>query len=183
MDNFSSSLSNHTGGRYLEFPYIAAQGTVSQYASANNTPIIVAWNQLDAGNAFTLNTDNTATAQQSGYYKIDFSLQFANTANTQEYVWVWLKVNGVNVAGSGSKFSVSARKSVGNDSYLVAYSSVTFRLNAGDSVGLWWATSLAYKVSPATDGIYMEAYTASTSPFSMPSVPAAIGSIVFVSSL
>lgn len=181
-DNINGALLTPGGGYYLSFPHIAAQDTTSQYTTTD-TATKVAWNTLDSGLDFTLNVDNTATASKSGIYKIDYSLQFANTDNALHYVYVWLQVNGTDVAGSGSKFAIPARKSVGNDGYLVAYSSVVFAMNGGDSMALYWATSQAYVASPSTDGVYMEAYGAQTNPFAMPSIPSAIGSIVFVSGL
>lgn len=180
IDNVTAQLLANGGGYYLSFPHIAARDTTDQYTT-NNTATKVLWNTLDSGLDFTLNINNTATASKTGIYKIDYSLQFANSDNALHYAYVWLQVNGTNVVGSASKFSVPARKSVGNDGYIVAYSSVTFQMNAGDSVALYWAASQAKVLSPAADGIYMEAYAAQTVPFAMPSTPSAYGSIVFVS--
>lgn len=179
IDNFSNSLSNDTGGKYLRFPGIAAQDSTTQYATATNTATQVLWNTLDFGSSFTLNADGTATPNQSGTYKIDYSLQFANSDTQIQEAYVWLRVNNTDVAGSASKFSV-ANKHGSSDGYLVAYSSVVFTLNAGDNVALWWATSLA-ATSGGAVGVYMESYPAQTSPFAMPSIPSAIGSITFVS--
>jgi hypothetical protein len=48
---------------------------------------------------------------------------------------------------------------------------------------LYWAADAAYRVSPARDGIYIEAIAAQTVPYVRPAVPSAIGSITFVSRL
>ena len=183
VDNFSSSLMANDGGRFISFPHIAAQDTTSQYATGNNIPTIVKWDTLDTGTGFTLNLDNTATTQQSGIYKIDFSLQLVNTANVAEDVFVWLQVDGVNVPGSSSKFTVPARKSAGVPSYVVAYSSITFPVDGEKKIGLWWATPLAYNTVGPVDGVYMEAIPAITSPYARPLNPSAIGTITFVSAL
>jgi hypothetical protein len=180
LDNVTSQLLSNGGGRYLSFPHIAAQDSTNQYTT-DNTATKVLWNTLDSGLDFTLNVDSTATATRTGIYKIDYSLQFANSDNALHYAYVWLRVGSTDIVGSASKFSVPARKSVGNDGYIVAYSSVTFQMDAGESMALYWAVSQAKVLSPAADGIYMEAYPAQTSPFAMPSIPSAIGSIVFVS--
>jgi hypothetical protein len=179
-DNLNNSLIGVDGGHFLTFPHIAASDTTDQYTT-NNTATKVLWDTLDASLGFTLNNDNTATPTYSGTYKIDYSLQFANSDNALHYAYVWLQIDGVDVPASGSKFTVPARKSVGNDGYLVAYSSVTFSINQGQKVALYWAVSQAKVLAPAADGIYMEAYPAQTVPFAMPSIPSALGSIVFVS--
>lgn len=179
IDNVTGQLLGDGGGRYLSFPHIAAQDTTSQL-TIDNTATKVLWNTLDSGLGFTLNIDSTATATYTGIYKIDYSLQFANTDTQIHEAYVWLRVNNVDVIGSASKFSVP-NKHGGIDGYLVAYSSITFTMQAGDYVALYWATSKANVISPAANGIYMEAYPAQTVPFAMPSIPSAIGSIVFVS--
>lgn len=183
VDNWTQIIAGPLGGSYINNPHISASGTANQYAAGDNTPTKVLWDTLEAGAGFTLNVDNTATPDKSGVYKIDYSLLFANTDNTAHDVEVWLEVDGVDVARSGSLFTLPARKSAGVPSYLVAYSSVTFEIEAGHSAALWWATDKAYASVGPVDGVYMKNRAAQTSPYAAPAVPAAIGSIVFVSSL
>ena len=180
LDAFTQSLNSTNGGSSLSFPHIGASDLTDQYATASNTPTIVLWNTLDSGNGFTL-ASNKVTANYSGIYKIDYSLQLANTANAQHDVDIWLRVNGVNVPGSTSKFSIPARKSALLPTYILAVSFVMFSVNAGDEIELYWATDQAFRVSPATDGVYMEYKPAQTVPFAHPSIPSAIGTITFVS--
>ena len=182
LDNVTGPLLANSGGRFLSFPHIAAQDTTDQ-RTTDNTATKVLWNTLDSGLGFTLNLDSTATAAHTGVYKIDYSLQFVNTDNAVHDAFVWLKVGTTDIVGSASKYTVPERKSAGVFGYLVAYSSVTFQMNAGESVALYWATSQANVVSPAADGIYIEAIAAQSSPFVMPAIPSAIGSIVFVSGI
>jgi hypothetical protein len=181
VDNLNAALLTATGGGYLGLPHVAASDSTDQYADGNDTPTIVKWNTLDSGNGFTLNANNTATALVSGIYKIDYSLQLANTSNTADDVIVWLQVEGVDVANSASRFTMPARKSSGTPSYIVAYSSIVFQLLEGQSVGLWWATPLAYNPVGPVDGVYILHDPAQTSPYAHPAIPSAIGSITFVS--
>lgn len=180
VDNGWSSVLGDNGARYFESPHIAAQDTTDQYA-VTNTPTVVKWNTLDSGSGFTLNVDSTATAPYSGVYKIDYSLQLANTANVIHNAYVWLRVDGVDVPGSASKFTLAARKSAGVYAFVVAYSSVTFEINGGSDIALMWATDQAYNPVGPVDGVYIEHEAAQTVPFARPSIPSAIGSIVFVS--
>lgn len=182
VDNFTGTLMQNSGGRYINFPHIAAQDNTDQYATAANTPTVVKWDTLDGASGFSLNLDSTATAAYTGTYKIDYSLQLANTDNTIHNAYVWLRLDGVDVPGSASKFTLAARKSAGVPAFVVAYSSVTFDVTAEQSIGLWWAVDQA-ATSGGALGIYMEYEAAQTSPFARPSVPSAIGSIVFVSEL
>lgn len=182
LDQNLTALFNNLGGKYLNFPYISAYDSSSQYAAGNNTPTAVTWS-TGSVNGFTL-AGTTATVQQAGVYKITFSLQFANTDNTAHDAVVWLRVNGSSstndVVESATKFTVPARKSAGVPSYVCGYSEVTFELNTNDTVALWWATPQA-ATSGGTLGVYIIAEPAQTSPYPHPSIPSAIGSITFVS--
>jgi len=183
LDSFTINLSNTGGGSSLSIPHISALDTTDQYATANDTPTIVKWNTLDSGLGFTLDPGFYAVADYSGYYKIDYSLQFANTANAAHDVVVWLRVNNVDVVGSASKITLPARKSAGVPSYVLMYSTVPFAVDAGDEIALWWATDQAYSTTGPVDGVYMEYAPAQTTPYAHPSIPSAIGAITFVSRL
>ena len=180
------ALSGSTGGAYLEFPFIEATDSGTQYATANNTPTIVNWDTTALGNSFTLNVGNTATAQIAGVYKITYSLQFANNDNAIHDAVVWLRVNGstsaADVVNSTTNFSVPARKSAGVPSFVCGYSEVVFELEAGDTVGLWWGTDLAATSGGGT-GVYIYSEVAQTTPMAYPATPSAIGSITFVSAI
>lgn len=182
IDNFAQPFTQQNGGAYLQFPFIAAYHYPDQYATATNTPTITLWSAQAGGSGFTLNANNTATAQFTGDYKITYSLQLANNDNAAHDAIVWLRVNGVDVTNSSTIFTVGARKSAGVPTYVTAYSEVVFPLNAGDNVGLWWGTNQAASSGGAT-GVWMYAQAAQTTPMPYPETPSAIGSITFVSAL
>lgn len=186
LDKILQQLDTSTYGNVVSFPHIAASDGVIQYATAVNTPTIVQWSTLDSGLGFTLNVNNTATAQVSGIYKITYSLQLANNDNAAHDAIVWLRVNGntstADVANSTTIFTVQPRKSAGIPNYVCGYSEVVFPMEAGDSVGLWWGTDQAATSGGAT-GIYIDYKAAQTTPMPYPAVPSAIGSITFVSAL
>jgi len=186
LDKILGQLATSVYGNGISFPHIAASDGAIQYATAANTPTIVQWNSLDSGLGFTLNANNTATAQVSGIYKITYSLQLANNDNAAHDAIVWLRVNGntsaADVANSTTIFTVQPRKSAGIPNYVCGYSEVVFPMEAGDSVGLWWGTDQAATSGGAT-GIYIDYKAAQTTPMPYPAVPSAIGSITFVSAL
>lgn len=192
IDNFTTNLLTNEGGRFLGFPHIGAYDSTSQYATGNNIGTVVKWSVLESGIGFTLNDGsslpypaNSATALNTGIYKIDYSLQFVNSDSQAHIVYVWLKVNGTNVVESASKFSIPSKHGSFNGAS-VAYSSLTFEMTAGDYVELYWATDLAYVASPLTNGVFMEAspiQTIGTPPntTTLPSIPSAVGTIAFIS--
>ena len=181
IDLFTATLNNPAGGSGLSLPHIAASDSTDQYATANDTPTIVKWNTLTSGLGFTLDPGFYAVAQYTGFYKIDFRLQYANTANAPHDVVVWLRVNNVDVPESASKITIPARKSAGVPSYTLMYSSISFEVETGDEISLWWATDLAYNTTGPVNGIYMENAPAQTVPYAHPAIPSASGAITFVS--
>jgi hypothetical protein len=183
IDNGMGALLSGTGGSSLSLPFVAASDSTDQITADADTPTVVKWNTLEGGNGFTLNSPGSATALVSGIYKITYSLQFVNTDNAIHNAAVWLKVNNTDVPRSTTVFTLQARKSAGVFNFVCAYSEVVFSLNAGDELELYWAADAAYRVSPARDGIYIEALAAQPSPYARPAVPSAIGSITFVSRL
>ena len=182
VDNGNAAVFGPDGGQYLQNPHVAAQNNADQYALGNNTPTQVLFDVLDSISGFTLDPSGYAKASQSGVYKIDFSLQFANSDNAQHDVFVWLQTNGTVVPGSSSRFTVPARKSAGVFGYIVGYSSITFEIQKDDEIYLWWATEKA-ATAGGTLGVFMDSLAAQTSPYIRPANPSAIGSIVFVSRL
>ena len=180
IDNDWSATLGSNGGRYFRFPHVSAYDSSNQF-STSNTATIVTFGTLATGSGFTLNANSTATCQYTGIYKIDYSLQFANTDNAQHDADVWLKVNGTNVTESGTRFTVPARKSAGVFSYVCGYSHVTFEVTAGDVIGLYWATDQAATANASILGLFIEALPAFASPYSRPSIPSSIGTIQFVS--
>jgi hypothetical protein len=184
LDEYLASLSNSGGGggSQLYFPYIAASDSTNQYATGSNTPTKVAWNSADEINGWTLDPSGYASPDFAGVYNIAYSLQLANSANAIHNTNVWLRVNGVDLAKSASKFTLQARKSALVYNFVVAYSSVVFEAAIGDEIELWWATDQAATSGGGT-GIFIQAEAAQTSPFAHPSVPSAVGSITFVSAI
>ena len=183
LDAFTATLSNTDGGASLSIPHIAASDSTDQVATGNDTPTVVNWNTLDSGLGWTLNSPGSAVAGYPGIYTIRYSLQFVNTANAIHEAVVWLKVNGVDLANSATSFSVPARKSALVPSYVAAYSEVTFEIDSGDEIELYWATDLAGDPTVPTVGVYIYHDTAQTVPYARPAIPSAIGSITFVSRL
>ena len=180
IDTLSQELLIGEGGSNLSFPHIAASHNAGQEAGGDDTPTKVLWDTAESISGFTLNADSTATAQQTGVYKIDFGLQLANTDNALHDTKIWLQVDGSDVPRSSIVFTTPARKSAGVPSLVLAYSSIVFSVEAGQNFALYWATERAYE-SGVQDGVYLWYEAATTSPYVSPATPSAIGSITFVS--
>ncbi len=180
LDDALLNLSANDGGRALMFPYGSFSSAVDQENTADNTPQIIATEVTDVANSMSYVADEGIHVDRTGVYNVQFSVQFANTAVTVRNVWVWLKKNGADLAGTGSKFDVHGAH-LSSDGYLVAACNFLVPLAAEDYIALWWATELA-KVG-ATDGVYIEKYDAAVSPFAVPAVPSVVLTLSFVSAV
>jgi hypothetical protein len=172
-------IADTAGGAAISFPHIVAYADADIFAGGDDTPTIVAFNNVSDNVGFSFNTDGTANALFSGTYSIEYRLQAVNTDNAAHNVVAWLQVNGVNVADSATKYSVPARKSAGVYTYNVLTSFVSWTSLENDNFALYWATEQAYDVG-VQDGIYLEAIAAQTSPYALPETPSAYGLIQYI---
>ena len=73
---------------------------------------------------------------QEGVYNIQFSAQFDNTSGGNHLAFIWLRVNGVNVANSASQIRLK-----GTDGELVAAWNFFYEFNVGDYFEVMWSVN------------------------------------------
>ena len=171
LDGAFGALLGPTGGKYLKFPYAAVQRTTNKTFAAN-TATLITFDKTDYLSGVTNSTTDGLHVEQPGIYNYQFSVQFANPDTQIHTTYIWLRVNGVDVVGTGSKFDVPSKHGT-SDGYLIAACNFFIELAANDYVEMWAAAS---STQP-----YMEAYAAQTSPFAMPSIPSVVATLSFVS--
>ena len=71
---------------------------------------------------------------RAGVYNIQFSAQLDNTSGGDHLVWIWLRVNGTDVANTASEVRLK-----GNDAELVAAWNFLYNFKADDYFQLMWA--------------------------------------------
>lgn len=168
------------GGSYLNFPYAAIQRTTDKTFTAN-TATQITFDTNDFLNACSNDGTDGIAVERAGVYNYQFSVQFANTDSQIHAAWIWLRINNVDVPGTGSRWDITARHG-SSDGYVIAAANFYVQLNAGDTVEMWAAVSQAY-VPAVSTGVYMEAYPVQTTPFPMPSIPSVVATLSFVSSV
>lgn len=152
-------------------PYGAFQDSTDQTAANTTTAYSVNFNTTDYSNGVTLSNSSHINVKNYGIYNVQFSLQFKNTTNDTQDVDIWFAKNGNNVDNSNSRFALSARKSSGDPSHLIAAMNFFIELQANDYIELKWRVSDV--------GVSMEQYGTSTSP-TRPTVPSAILTVNYV---
>jgi hypothetical protein len=114
-------------------------------------------------------------ANVAGTYNFQWSGQFSNLANSSETVYAWIRINGIDLAGSTGQIGMLARKSAGVANNIIAGWNYYVNLNAGDYIELWWLVTDATNVT-------LKSFPKSTSP-AYPATASVIATIGFVSAL
>jgi hypothetical protein len=161
------------GGKYLNNVYAAVQNTTDITFTANTAKQVV-FPTTDFINGAENSGLDGIKVLQDGIYNYQFSVQLRNADSQIHSAWIWLKVNGVNVAGTGSKFDVVSSHG-GVDGFGIAAANFFVQLRANDTVEMWAAAS--------NTNVTFDSTTAQTSPFAMPAIPAVVATLSFVSSL
>jgi hypothetical protein len=175
LDGVNTGLLGQVGGAYLHFPYGSFGSSVDQLITAAGTPQLVTFNTSNYTNATSLVSSTEMKVAQSGLYMYNYSLQLVNTDATSPHkVQIWTRKNGIDFPNTGSKVDVPAHYGT-VDGYLDATGAFFIPLQAGDYVEL-------VVVSNSTL-VYMEAYTAQTTPYVRPAVPSASVTLTFISSV
>lgn len=178
ISNNINEMIGPLGVRYLSSPASSVQRTTDFEFPANNTAAQITFDTADYVAGSALNPNDGISVAQAGVYNYQFSIQFANTDTQTHTAYVWLRKNGVDIPATGSKFDVPSSHG-SSDGYLIATCNFFVQLDADDSVEMWAAVT--QRESAGTNGVYIEAYAAQTSPFVMPSIPSVVATLSFVS--
>lgn len=123
--------------------------TADQPAVAINTAYGMTFNTTGEAQDVRIGTPASRIyVERQGIYNIQFSAQFQNTAGGTHQAWVWLRVNGTDIADSATVLRI-----VGNNTEQVAAWNFLQRMEPGDYFELMWEvtdTALGLYADPAT---------------------------------
>lgn len=171
IDATVGAMIGGTGGSYLSFPYAAIQRSTDVTFTAN-TPTQITFDQNDFLNGCTNDGTDGIEVDYYGIYNYQFSVQLKNADTQIHSAWIWLRVNNVDVPGTGSKFDVISSHG-GTPGYVIAACNFYVSLTPGDTVEMWAAVS--------NTQVTFDAAAAQTSPFVMPAIPSVVATLTYVS--
>lgn len=172
IDALFQGLLDYKGGSQLNFPYAAIQRTTG-FSFTANTATQVTFDQNDYLNGCTNDGTDGIHVEIPGIYNYQFSVQLKNADTQIHSAWIWLRVNGTDSAGTGSKFDVISSHG-GTAGYVIAACNFYVSLQSGDHVEMWAAVN--------NTNVTFDATAASSSPFVMPAIPSVVATLSFVSS-
>lgn len=161
------------GGQYVQFPYGAVQRTTDKTFTVN-TATQITFDAVDYLSGVVNNPGDGLAVEQNGIYNYQFSIQLLNIDSKIHSAWVWLRKNGVDIPGTGSKFDVPNSHG-GVAGQTIAACNFYVDMEAGDTIEMWAAVS---NVS-----VIFNAEAAQTTPFVMPAIPSVVATLTFVSAL
>jgi hypothetical protein len=134
----ATGASGTLAGKYGAFQYLGRQAIAS-----TTTAYAMPWDTTDfSGDIYFSNTSriNFPTA---GLYNIQWSGQFQNSSNSLEDIYVWLRVNGTDIAGSTGYISIPARKQAGagNEAHMISGWNYFLQFTAGQYLEIMWSAS------------------------------------------
>jgi len=156
-------------------PYGEFTSTTQQLAPSAGNTAVVTWDTEHEVNGVYIDVSNDSRlyVRNGGIYDVVFSLQLANANNDAEYADVWFRVNGNDIATSGRRFGLPARKSTGDPSHVTGTANHVLDLEAGDYIEIAGATS-------STD-ISLETFAATTTtPYTRPAISAAQATVTYM---
>lgn len=171
LDAVNEGLLGNRGGKYLDFPYAAIQRTTDKSFTAN-TATQITFDTNDFLNGAANDGTDGIRVEQNGIYNYQFSVQLRNSDSQIHSAWIWLRINNIDVPGTGSKFDVVSSHG-GIDGFVIAACNFFVSLDANDTVEMWAAVS--------NTQVTFEAAAAQTSPFAMPAIPSVVATLSFVS--
>ena len=173
IDNIVRQLTASSDTSGLRVPYGAFSDFTSQTTTAN-TATLMALDTTDFSNGITLVTGSKITVANAGIYNLQFSAQLQSLDNAPQDVYIWLKQNGTDIAGSTGRVGLPARKNPGDPFHDIKGWNYFLSMNANDYVQIYWST---------TDvDVSIQTYAASSSP-TKPSTASVVATMSFVSAL
>jgi len=116
-------------------PYGTFYDTTTQTAAAINTAYGLTFNSTNLSNGVYIGSPASRIyVAQNGVYNMQFSAQLDNTSGGNHLIFIWLRINGVNVANSAGQVRLK-----GTDDELVTSWNYVEQLNAGDYFELMWS--------------------------------------------
>jgi hypothetical protein len=116
--------------------YGVFSSSVNQTAPTINTPHNVHFQNTDIASGVRVVNENRITTDHAGLYSFDFRLQVASSNSSKKEMYIWARKNGVDVARSTSRVTVS-----GNEVELVPSWSFSLSMQIGDYFELMYAVT------------------------------------------
>ena len=169
LDNVFSSLFGLTGGASLQNPIGSFILTTQQTIPVTNTAYAIPFNTTSVSNQVAVGSPTSRIITSiPGYYNFQFSAQLAKTSGLTATIWLWARVNGVDIPNASTKIQLEGLTTTDTPA---AWNFIA-AMNTGDYFELCWASDQTTALLAAT----------AANAFS-PAIPPVLLTTTFVSAL
>ena len=172
IDALLENLFGVTGTKTLRAPYGTFLNTATQSAAVINTPYLMTYNTTLFASEVSIDPTYSSriVCTNPGVYNFQFSVQLEKTSGSAGYIYIWPRINGVNVLDSASRVAIQ-----GSAAEAIPAWNWVLEMQVGEYFELVWV------VNDTT--IHLNSQPAITTPYIRPSVPSVILTASFVSAL
>jgi len=166
------STSDDVDPASINFPCGGFQDNTTQTAASVNVAYPITFNTTDFSNGVSIGTPTSRiVVDKEGLYNFQFSAQLDKTSGATANIWIWPRVDGVNIPDSASKVSIQ-----GTSAESVPAWNFILPMNAGSYFQLMWLTDDTNVVLKHEAGF-------GTAPNDVPEIPSVILTVTYVSRL
>lgn len=110
--------------------------TTTQTAAATSTAYPITYNNTAISYGVYINNNSQVYVTRHGFYNFQFSLQLSSATAAAKLIYIWARVNGVDVTNSATKVTLQ-----GSSAAYVAAWNFVLELSANDYFQLMWSTN------------------------------------------
>lgn len=156
----------------INFPYGAFQDNTTQTAASANVAYPITFDTTDFSNGVSRGSPTSRiVVDKAGLYNFQFSCQLDKSSGAAASIWIWPRVDGVNVPDTASKVAIQ-----GTAAESVAAWNFVLSMDAGSYFELVWLTDDNQVVLKHEAGF-------GTAPNDVPEIPSVILTVSYVSGL
>ena len=160
-------------GTILDLPCGGFQDNTTQTAASANVAYPITFGTTDFSNGVSIGTPTSRIVIATpARYNFQFSIQLDKSAGSAANIWIWPRVNGINVTDSASKIAIQGTAA----ETIAAWNFVLDMETAGDYFELMWLTDDNNVELKHEAGF-------GTAPNDVPEIPSVILTVTFVSTL
>lgn len=119
--------------------YGAFQSTATQTCNPS-TATALTYNQTDFSYGITIANSSHVVIQHPGLYNAQFSVQLINSGTQIDSVYIWLRQNGVDVAGSTGKIDVPSSHGGNPGALLIGWNFYIKTISSSEYFEFMWFT-------------------------------------------
>lgn len=166
------NTSNTVDPALINFPCGGFQDNTTQTAASANVAYPITFNTTDFSNGVSVGTPTSRiVVDKAGLYNFQFSAQLDKASGASASIWLWPRVDGVNIPDSASKVSIQ-----GTTAESVPAWNFILPMDASSYFELVWLTDDTNVVLKHEAGF-------GTAPNDVPEIPSVILTVTYVSAL